>query len=98
MSLQKHSGIEALAIYEYMYLQTAQSGIEALAIYDYQAADDDEISFHEGDILTEVSHIDEGWSEGRAPSGQYGMFPSNYVEFIDQHGQVRDPTQSSNQS
>ena len=71
-----------------------QSGIQAIAMYDYQAADDGEISFNEYDILTEITEVNEEWSEGRAPGGQYGMFPSNYVEFIDQHGQVRDPTQS----
>ena len=50
-------------------------------MYEYNAADDDEISFHEGDIIVDVTPIDEGWMEGRnSVSGQYGMFPSNYVQ------------------
>lgn len=54
-----------------------------IAIYDYTAADDDEVSFNEGDIIVDATVIDEGWMEGRVQrSGQYGMLPSNYVEKI----------------
>lgn len=54
-----------------------------IAIYDYTAADDDEVSFNEGDIIVDATIIDEGWMEGRVQrSGQYGMLPSNYVEKI----------------
>ena len=53
------------------------------AVYDYNAADDDEVSFMEGDMITEATIIDEGWMEGRVErTGQYGMLPSNYVEKI----------------
>jgi len=52
-------------------------------MYDYTAADDDEVSFVEGDIITDGVQIDEGWMEGRVErTGQYGMLPSNYVEKI----------------
>lgn len=54
-----------------------------VAIYDYTAADEDEISFNEGDEIVEVTVIDEGWMEGRVKkTGQYGMLPSNYVEKV----------------
>jgi len=54
-----------------------------VAMYDYTAADDDEVSFVEGDIITDGVQIDEGWMEGRVErTGQYGMLPSNYVEKI----------------
>ncbi|CAK8671702.1 LIM and SH3 domain protein 1-like [Clavelina lepadiformis] len=54
-----------------------------VALYDYTAADDDEVSIKEGDRLTEVNVIDEGWMEGRnSSSGQFGMFPSNYVQQV----------------
>ena len=54
-----------------------------LALYDYNAADDDEVSFVENDLIIEVTVIDEGWMEGRVErTGQYGMLPSNYVEKI----------------
>ena len=51
------------------------------ALYDYSAADDDEVSFLENDLISEVTIIDDGWMEGRVDrTGQYGMLPSNYVE------------------
>ncbi|XP_028826326.1 LIM and SH3 domain protein 1-like [Denticeps clupeoides] len=51
------------------------------AVYDYAAADEDEVSFLEGDIIMDVQQIDEGWMFGRVErTGQQGMLPSNYVE------------------
>ena len=51
------------------------------AVYDYNAADDDEVSFHEGDTIINVNVIDEGWMEGTVErTGAYGMIPANYVE------------------
>ena len=69
-----HSQVETLFFF---YIQ------RYIAIYDYTAADDDEVSFNEGDIIVDATIIDEGWMEGRVQrSGQYGMLPSNYVEKI----------------
>ena len=52
-------------------------------MYDYSAADDDEVSFMDGDMIVDVTVIDDGWWEGRVErTGQYGMLPSNYVEEI----------------
>lgn len=56
--------------------------IKARALYDYQAADESEISFDPGDIITHIDQIDEGWWQGLAPDGTYGLFPANYVELI----------------
>lgn len=53
------------------------------AIYDYVAADEDEVSFADGDVIMDVQQIDEGWMFGRVErTGQQGMLPSNYVEAI----------------
>ena len=42
---------------------------------------DDEISFDEGELITNIDQIDEGWWRGRRDlDGSYGLFPSNYVE------------------
>ena len=50
-------------------------------MYDYTAADVDEVSMADGDIITNVHRIDEGWMEGRVQrTGKYGLFPANYVE------------------
>jgi len=51
------------------------------AIYDYTAADTDEVSFVEGDIIINTEIIDEGWMMGTVQrTAQHGMLPSNYVE------------------
>ncbi|CAF89054.1 unnamed protein product, partial [Tetraodon nigroviridis] len=53
------------------------------AIYDYAAADDDEVSFVDGDVIVDVHQIDEGWMYGRVErTGQQGMLPANYVDAI----------------
>uniref|UniRef100_A0A3Q3XKQ5 LIM and SH3 domain protein 1 n=1 Tax=Mola mola TaxID=94237 RepID=A0A3Q3XKQ5_MOLML len=53
------------------------------AVYDYTAADEDEVSFMDGDVIVEVQQIDEGWMYGRVErTGQQGMLPANYVEAI----------------
>lgn len=54
----------------------------ARAVYDYEATEDNEISFTEGDLITELEEVDEGWWSGKAPNGQVGLFPSNYVERV----------------
>lgn len=59
----------------------SSSGPCYVAVYDYSAADDDEVTFQEGDVIMDVTVIDDGWMEGRVQrTGQYGMLPSNYVE------------------
>lgn len=53
------------------------------AVYDYAAADEDEVSFVDGDMIVDVQPIDEGWMYGRVErTGQQGMLPANYVEAI----------------
>uniref|UniRef100_U5EUU1 Putative cell migration n=1 Tax=Corethrella appendiculata TaxID=1370023 RepID=U5EUU1_9DIPT len=56
--------------------------LRARALYDYQAADDTEISFDPGDIITHIDKIDEGWWQGLGPDNVYGLFPANYVALI----------------
>jgi len=58
-------------------------GMCAVALYDYQAADETEISFDPGQIITHIDQIDPGWWQGLGPDGNYGLFPANYVDIID---------------
>lgn len=59
----------------------ASSGPQYVAVYDYTAADDDEVSFVEGDIIVNAEVIDAGWMTGMVKrTGETGMLPSNYVE------------------
>jgi len=48
----------------------------------FLSADETEINFDPEDIITNIEMIDDGWWQGFAPDGSYGMFPSNYVELI----------------
>jgi len=58
-------------------------GTCAVALYDYQASDETEISFDPGQIISHIDQIDPGWWQGLGPHGNYGLFPANYVEIID---------------
>ncbi|CAL8080254.1 unnamed protein product [Calicophoron daubneyi] len=57
-------------------------GLVAVCLYDYTAAEDDELSFAQGDKIFQIEQIDEGWWVGVTANGQYGLFPANYVELI----------------
>ncbi|KAG0057297.1 hypothetical protein BGZ83_000087 [Gryganskiella cystojenkinii] len=52
----------------------------AVALYDYNAGEPNEISFSEGDTLTDIEFVTEDWWSGRIHDGSVGLFPSNYVE------------------
>ncbi|KAK0202310.1 SH3 domain-containing protein [Desarmillaria ectypa] len=55
-------------------------GITAIALYDYDAAEDNELTFKEGDRITEIEPASEDWWNGKGPGGEMGLFPANYVE------------------
>ncbi|CDZ97972.1 Drebrins and related actin binding proteins [Phaffia rhodozyma] len=52
----------------------------AVALYDYDAAEENEITFKEGDRITHIDAVSDDWWSGTAPDGTEGLFPSNYVE------------------
>lgn len=74
---------EQLDSTQYLYLDPNNHGMTARALYDYEAADETEITFDPGDIITHIDTIDEGWWQGLAPDGTYGLFPANHVEVIE---------------
>ncbi|CAI4228921.1 unnamed protein product [Auanema sp. JU1783] len=58
-----------------------QVGFAVKALYDYSAADKDEVSFLEGDIIVNCEKVDEGWMTGTVQRTlQWGMLPANYVQ------------------
>ncbi|XP_048576876.1 LIM and SH3 domain protein 1 isoform X2 [Nematostella vectensis] len=60
---------------------SSSNSAQYLVMYDYNAADDDEVSMVEGDIIVDAEIIDEGWMVGRVKrTGQSGMLPANYVQ------------------
>ncbi|XP_037395338.1 nebulin isoform X16 [Pygocentrus nattereri] len=59
------------------------TGKTVRAMYDYSAADKDEVSFKDGDVIVNVQSIDEGWMYGTVQrTGKTGMLPANYVEAV----------------
>ncbi|XP_074551161.1 nebulin [Halichoeres trimaculatus] len=59
------------------------TGKTVRAMYDYAAADNDEVSFKDGDVIVNVQSIDEGWMYGTVQrTGKTGMLPANYVEAV----------------
>ncbi|RZF35038.1 hypothetical protein LSTR_LSTR009630 [Laodelphax striatellus] len=52
-------------------------------IFPYKAANDDELTLKEGDIITILSKEvqDKGWWKGEL-NGQIGMFPDNFVQLL----------------
>ncbi|TPX17400.1 uncharacterized protein E0L32_003043 [Thyridium curvatum] len=58
-------------------------GKRALVQYDYEKAEDNEIELREGEYVTNIDMVDEDWWIGTNTQGESGLFPSNYVELVD---------------
>ncbi|KUI66557.1 Drebrin-like protein [Cytospora mali] len=57
----------------------AGGGATATALFDYEAAEDNELSFAEGDKITNLEFPDDDWWFGHF-KGDSGLFPANYVQ------------------
>ena len=52
-------------------------------LFEYEAAEENEMSLIEGEILEQVDQIDEGWWSAVGDGGaKSGLFPANYVELL----------------
>ncbi|KAI6235160.1 hypothetical protein M3Y95_00021800 [Aphelenchoides besseyi] len=71
--------------------KTKSTGFTVKANYDYTAADSDEISFKENDIIVNCQAVDEGWMTGTLQRTlEHGMLPANYVEkIVEKTGQFK---------
>ena len=50
------------------------------ADYDYEAEEDNEITFQEGDHISDIEIINDGWCFGtNIQTGERGMIPTNYI-------------------
>ena len=63
-----------------------QSGKRALIQFDYEKAEDNELELKEGEYVTNIEMVDEDWWMGQNSIGETGLFPSNYVELVDDAG------------
>ena len=50
--------------------------------HSYEAAEDNEISFNEGDKITEIEPASEDWWQGMNPQGNVGLFPGKSSCFL----------------
>lgn len=66
------------------------SGKTALIQYDYEKAEDNEIELREGEYVTNIEMVDEDWWMGQNSQGETGLFPSNYVELVEDDDDVHD--------
>jgi len=55
--------------------------IKARALYDFDAENAEELRLQQGDIIENVTQLDENWYNGDS-NGRSGYFPVNYVEII----------------
>ncbi|PLB36720.1 putative actin binding protein [Aspergillus candidus] len=69
-----------------------ESGIKALVQYDYEKAEDNEIELREGEFVTEIEMVDKDWWLGTNSRGEKGLFPSNYVEPVDDNEHYAHPS------
>ena len=61
-------------------------GKRALVQYDYEKAEDNELELKEGEYVTNIEMVDENWWMGKNSRGEEGLFPSEYVEIIEEGG------------
>lgn len=54
------------------------TGPSAIAEFDYDASEDNELTFKEGDVITNIDKVDEDWWLGSF-NGERKLFPANYV-------------------
>ena len=59
-------------------------GKRALVQYDYEKAEDNELELKEGEYVTNIQMVDENWWMGQNSRGEAGLFPSEYVEIVEE--------------
>ncbi|KAK5079835.1 actin binding protein [Exophiala xenobiotica] len=69
------------------------NGERARAEYDYEAQEDNEVSFTEGEILTDIQKIDPDWWVVTNSKGQQGLVPANYLQILEEDDHVPASTQ-----
>ena len=61
-----------------------------LALYTYTAASGDELTFHKGSVITVLSKSGDWW-KGEL-NGAVGLFPSNYVQPLNENATAAEAT------
>lgn len=71
--------------------QAGGKGQKAVIQYDYEKAEDNEIELLEGQIVTDIDMVDEDWWIGTNAKGERGLFPSNYVDLVEDSQAAQAP-------
>ncbi|KAL3421323.1 SH3 domain-containing protein [Phlyctema vagabunda] len=71
-----------------------EGGKRALVQYDYEKAEDNELELVEGDYVTNIEMVDEDWWMGTNSKGESGLFPSNYVELVEDEDEGQAPVET----
>uniref|UniRef100_A0A8C6X897 Intersectin 2 n=1 Tax=Naja naja TaxID=35670 RepID=A0A8C6X897_NAJNA len=95
--LKVHFGCSLLFKYLGLFIYAADSKtsvgfVNYRALYPFEARNQDEISFHSGDIIevAEKTEGEPGWLYGSF-QGHFGWFPCNYVEKISENEKAVSP-------
>jgi hypothetical protein len=59
-------------------------GKRALILYDYEKAEDNEVDLIDGEYITNIEMVDDDWWAGTNSKGESGLFPSNYVQLVEE--------------
>ncbi|KAF2088241.1 hypothetical protein K490DRAFT_73196 [Saccharata proteae CBS 121410] len=70
---------------------TQAGGKRAVAQYDYEKAEENELELQEGEIVTNIDMVDDDWWMGQNSRGETGLFPSNYVELVEDDEHAAPP-------
>jgi len=68
-----------------------EGGKTALIQYDYEKAEDNEIELREGEYVRNIEMVDDDWWVGTNEQGETGLFPSNYVELVEDEAAAPPP-------
>jgi hypothetical protein len=84
---------QAQEIRKHSDINTVSEGIGAVALYDYQKDEDNEIDLREGENISNVTDLGEGWYSGTNSLGYTGLFPGNYVQLVNADNFGSDPVE-----
>jgi hypothetical protein len=75
----------------------SSGGKRALIQYDYDKAEDNELELIEGEYVTNIEMVDDDWWMGTNGKGESGLFPSNYVEIVEDEDDAPAPATVTSQ-
>lgn len=67
-------------------------GKRALVQYDYEKAESNELELKEGEFVINIEMVDDDWWMGQNIHGETGLFPSNYVELVEEDDHLPSST------